>query len=123
MGSSSILDIVEDLKEKAEGQLSELRSAESNNKHNFEMLKQSLEDQAAADTKDMEDEKAGKAGATESKATAESDLDQASKSLASSKQQLATAHATCLSVAADHEETVAARKEELGVIAEAKKIL
>merc|ERR1740129_1498935 len=71
----------------------------------------------------MEDEKAGKASASESKASAESDLDATSKSLANSKQQLATAHATCLSVAADHEETVAARKEELGVIAQAKKIL
>merc|ERR1712241_819631 len=49
--------------------------------------------------------------------------DASSKSLASSKEQLATARATCVSVAADHEATVAARKEELGVIAEAKKIL
>merc|ERR1719464_260393 len=121
--SSSILDVLEDLKEKAEGQLSDLRTAESNNHHNFQMLRQSLEDQSAADTKDMEDEKAGKASASESKTSAESDLDATSKSLANSKQQLATAHATCASVAADHEETVAARKEELGVIAQAKKIL
>merc|ERR1719512_206364 len=121
--SGNILDVLEDLKEKAEGQLSDLRKAESNNRHNFEMLKQSLEDQVAADTKDMEDEKAGMASAAEAKAAAESDLDATSKSLASSKQQLATAHATCLSVAADHEDTVAARKKELSVIAEAKKIL
>jgi len=121
--SSGILDVLEDLREKAEGQLSDLRTAESNNKHNFEMLKQSLQDQSAADTKDMEHEKAAKMIATEFKSAAESDLGATSKSLASSKQQLATAHATCLSVASDHEETVAARKEELGVIAEAKKIL
>merc|ERR1719492_402793 len=121
--SSGILDVLEDLKEKAEGQLSDVRAAESNNRHNFQMLKQSLEDQLAADTKDREDEKAGKASATESKVSAVADLDASSKSLASSKQQLATAHATCLSVAADHEATVAARKKELGVIAEAKKIL
>merc|ERR1719195_584797 len=87
------------------------------------MLKQSLEDQVAADTKDMKDEKAGKASATEAKVSAGADLDETSKSLASSKEQLATAHATCAQVAADHEATVAARKEELGVIAEAKKIL
>merc|ERR1711972_1241087 len=37
--------------------------------------------------------------------------------------QLATAQKSCLQVAADHEATVAARKEELGVIAQAKKIL
>jgi len=121
--SSGILDVLEDLKEKAEGQLSDLRGAESNNHHNFQMLKQSLEDQAAADTKDMDDEKAAKASATESKVIATSDLDATSKSLASSKDQLATAQSTCLSVAADHEATDAARKEELGVIAEAKKIL
>ena len=43
--STGILDVIEDLKEKAEGQLSDLRKAESNTKHNFQMLKQSLEDQ------------------------------------------------------------------------------
>merc|ERR1712129_469428 len=61
-------------KEKAEGSLSDLRKEETNTKHNFEMLKQSLEDQMAADTKDMEDEKAAKAEAAEGKATAEGDL-------------------------------------------------
>merc|ERR1719414_1013851 len=121
--STGILDVLEDLKEKAEGQLSDLRKAESNNRHNFEMLKQSLEDQIAADGKDRADEKAAKSSATEAQVAASSDLDATSKSLASSKDQLATAQATCLSVAADHEATVTARKEELGVIAEAKKIL
>merc|ERR1719492_22040 len=78
--STGILDVLEDLKEKAEGQLSDLRTAESNNKHNFEMLKQSLEDQIAADTKDREDEQAGKASATEAKVAAAADLDASSKS-------------------------------------------
>merc|ERR1719433_153708 len=68
--SSGILDVLEDLKEKAEGQLSELRAAESNNRHNFQMLKQSLQDQSAADTKDMDDEKAAKSSASEAKASA-----------------------------------------------------
>merc|ERR1719346_248928 len=121
--SSGILDVLEDMKEKADGQLSDLRKAEVNNRHNFEMLKQSLEDQSAADTKDMEDEKAGKASAAQARATATGDLDVTKKELASSKQQLATAHSSCLQVAADHEATVAARKEELSVIAEATKML
>merc|ERR1719499_1953936 len=121
--STGILDVLEDMKEKAEGQLSDLRKAETNNAHNFAMLKQSLEDQVAADTKDFEDEKAGRASADEAKVTAEADLGMTSKSLASSKQQLATAQSTCLTVAADHEATVAARKEEHSVIAEARKIL
>merc|ERR1719433_1735199 len=71
----------------------------------------------------MEDEKAAQLSADEAKVTAEEDLAMTSKSLASSKEQLATAQSTCLTVAADHEATVAARKEELSVIAEARKIL
>merc|ERR1719416_340806 len=121
--SSGILDVLEDLKEKAETQLSDLRKAETNTRHNFEMLKQSLEDQITADNKDMADEKAAKASAGEEKATAEGDLQVTTKELASSKEQLATAQASCVQVAADHEATVAARKEELAVIAQAQKIL
>ena len=50
-------------------------------------------------------------------------LDATRKSLTTSKQQLATAQSKCLTVGADHEETVAARKAELAVIADAKKLL
>merc|ERR1719229_1123279 len=121
--SGNILDVLEDLKEKAEGQLSDLRKAEVNTKHNFDMLKQSLDDQMAADTKDMNDEKAGKAAAEGSKASAQSDLDMTNKELANSQKQLATAQSSCVKIAADHDATVAARNEELKVIAEALKIL
>merc|ERR1740139_1814479 len=121
--SSGILDVLEDVKEKAEGQLSELRKSEVNTRHNFDLLKQSLEDQTAADTKHMKEEKAGKAEAEEKKAGAQGDLDVTSKELASSEKQLATARGTCLQIAADHEATVAARKEELKVITEARRVL
>merc|ERR1719394_1038955 len=121
--SGNILDVLEDLKEKAEGQLSDIRKAEVNTNHNFNLLKQSLEDQMAADTKDMDEEKSGKAAAEGGKAASQSDLDMTNKELANSQKQLATAQSSCLKVAADYEATVAARKEELKVIAEAHKIL
>merc|ERR1719242_387346 len=121
--SSGILDVLEDMKEKAEGSLSDLRKEETNSKHNFEMLKQSLEDQMTADTKDMEDEKAAKAEAAEGKATAEGDLAETVKLLKNTKDALATASATCMQVAADHQATVKARNEELKAIATATKIL
>merc|ERR1711920_782478 len=121
--SGNILDVLEDLKEKAEGQLSDIRKAEVNTRRNFNLLKQSLEDQMAADTKDMDDEKSGKAAAEESKAASQSDLDMTNKELANSKKQLATAQSSCVKIAADHDATVAARNEELKVIAEALKIL
>jgi len=40
--SSSILDLLEDLKQKAQKSLTELRNEERNAQHNFDMLKQSL---------------------------------------------------------------------------------
>jgi hypothetical protein len=121
--SGGIIDVLEDMKEKAESQLAEVRKAEGAAKHNYAMLKQSLEAQIAADTKDMKEEKAGKAEAEEAKAEAEGDLEMATKELASADETLATARSTCMKVGADHEMTVKAREEELKVIAEAKKIL
>merc|ERR1719210_2476662 len=121
--STNILDVLEDLKEKAEEQLSSLRKAFSNSKHNYDMLKQSLEMQMADDTKHMNDEKAGKAASEEAKATAEANLAATLKDLADSKAALKASNAGCMQVAADHEATVAGRNAELKTIAEAKKIL
>ena len=42
--SGGIVDVLEDLKEKAEAELAEARKAESSTKHNFNLMKQSLED-------------------------------------------------------------------------------
>jgi len=121
--TGGIFDVLEDLKEKAEGQLAELLKAESNTKHNYELLRTSLEAQKDADTKDMNAQQAAKAVAEEDKAGAEGDLEITVKTLKSSSDELATARSTCMTVAADHEATIAARTEELKTIAEAKKIL
>jgi hypothetical protein len=121
--SGNIVDVLEDLKEKAEEELGDLRKAETNARHNFEMLKQSLVDQMAADTKDMNEEKAAKSAAAELKASSEGDLAATNKELANSKKALETAKSTCMQVAADHEATVQNRADELKVIAEARKIL
>jgi hypothetical protein len=121
--SGSIFDVLEDLKEKAEGQLAELRKAEGATKHNFNMLKQSLEDQISADSKDMSEEKSLKASTEESKAVAEGDLAETIKGLAEDNKALKTASSTCMTQAADHDATVKSRNEELNAIATAKKIL
>lgn len=121
--SGGIFDLLEDLKEKGEGELSTLRKDETNSKHNFAMLKQSLEDKIANDEKDMANQKADKAASEEAKAGAEGELEVTVKELKAAEEKLATARANCMTVSADHEATVAARAEELKVIAEAKKIL
>jgi hypothetical protein len=121
--SSSIFDVLEDLKEKAESELSDLRKAETAARHNYEMMKQSLEDQLSADNKDMAATKASKASAQEGKAVAQGDLDVTIADLKESKESYANAQGNCMNVAADHQATCAAREEELKVIAKATEIL
>merc|ERR1719428_1162674 len=86
-------------------------------------MRQSLEDQMAADTKDMNAEKSAKEAAAESKATAEGDLATTVAELKENEQGLATANTDCMTTAADHEATVAARTAELKVIKTAEGIL
>ena len=87
------------------------------------MLKQSLEDQIAADNKEKKEEEDTKSASSEAKATAEADLSQTVKDLKEMSEILGTTNSDCMSVAADHDATVRARKEELKVIATAKEIL
>jgi len=121
--SGSIVDVLADMKDKAESELDELRKAEGSAKHNFNMLKQSLEDQVTADSTDLDQENAASAASAETKATAEGDLAITTKDLAAAQAELAECSSSCMQVAADHEATVAARAGELAVIAKAKKIL
>jgi hypothetical protein len=121
--STGIVDVLEDLKEKAEEELGSLRKAESAATHNYEMTKQSLTDQIEADTSDLDEEKSAKAATQEGKATAEGDLTATIKDLADSKNQLAEANANCMQVAQDHEVTEASRAAELKAIADAIKII
>jgi len=120
---TKVVRLLEEMKEKAEGQLADLRKAEATAKHNYNMLKQSLEDEMDADNKDMAEEKSLKAAAEELKATSEGDLAETVKELGKDQESLKTASTTCMSVAADHEATVKSRTEELNAIATAEKIL
>jgi len=121
--SGGIVDVLNSMKEKAEGELADLRKAEGDARANFNMLKSSLEGKIAADTKDLDEEKTAIAEATQGKSEAEGDLSMTTKDLAASQNDLAVVHGDCLTVAADHEATVTSRAEELKVIATAKKIL
>jgi len=121
--SSDILDLLEDLKEKAEEDLAALRKAETNAKQNYEMLKQSLTDANTNDNKDKADEEAAKQAAAEQKAADSKDLELTVAALADANSVLATVKTDCMTVAADHEASVASRNAELKAIAEAKKIL
>jgi hypothetical protein len=121
--SGNIIDVLEDMREKAQGQLAEIRKEESAARHNFEMLKQSLEDQIAYDSKELDEAKTNKAAAAETKAVAEGDLAVTKKDLADDESTLANMDSDCASKKDDHETSVKSRAAELEALAKAKEII
>lgn len=101
--SGGIIDTLGDLLEKAESQLNELRNKETASLHEFQALKQSLEDKIKYETKELAEAKQGIAASNEKKATAEGDLDMTSKNLAEDVTALSELHHECLTKAQDYE--------------------
>merc|ERR1719512_22785 len=79
--SGDIVETLQDLMDKAQGQLAAARKKEATAMHDFQMLKLSLEDQIKFDTKDMDDTKADLAAAKEKKTNAAQNLAVTSKDL------------------------------------------
>jgi len=121
--SGGIIDILADMKEKAEAELAEARKAEGSASHNFAILKQSLDDQIAADSKDKASAEETVAASTETKAVAEGDLKVAAEDLENGKTNLAAVSGDCMTSASDHETSQRGRKEELEALATARKAI
>jgi len=121
--SDGIVGTLEDLLEKAEGQLDKARKAEATSSNNFAMLKQSLTDEIKFANKDMDDAKKGKAAAEEAHAVAEGDLSVTTKDLDEDETTIKTLHQDCMTGADDFQAETKSRGEELKALAEAKKIL
>eukprot|EP00746_Dinoflagellata_sp_MGD_P072334 gnl/MRDRNA2_/MRDRNA2_29365_c0_seq2.p1 gnl/MRDRNA2_/MRDRNA2_29365_c0~~gnl/MRDRNA2_/MRDRNA2_29365_c0_seq2.p1 ORF type:complete len:705 (-),score=241.84 gnl/MRDRNA2_/MRDRNA2_29365_c0_seq2:88-2202(-) len=121
--SGGIVDVLEDMKEKAETELSEARKAEMNNKHNYDLLKQSLLDGIAAAEKEKAEAEADQASAAGTKAIAEGDLATTVKDLADATAAMETVGTDCMTSASDHEASMKGRAEELAALAKAKKII
>jgi len=121
--AGNIVDTLESLLEKAETQLSDARKKETTNKHNFEMLKQSLEDEIKFADKDMSEAKGSLGASGEKKAKAAGDLEVTSKDLGEDVTTKADLHQQCMTKAEDFEAETKSRGEELKALAEAKKVI
>jgi len=121
--SGGIVDVLADLKEKADGQLDDARKKETKAQHNFEMLKQSLTDQVANANSETAAAKKEMAQSESKKAEAEGDLGVTTKDLMQDMQSLATLHADCMAKAQEFEASTKSRGEELTALATAKKII
>merc|ERR1719159_1133394 len=94
--SGGIVDTLTDMKEKAEEQLADLRKAESNTQHNYDMLKQDLTDQISAANTEKAEAEANKKEAAETKAVAEGDLEVTVKDLSVAQEALASIGQDCM---------------------------
>jgi hypothetical protein len=121
--SGNIIDTLEGLNEKAEGQLADARKKETTALHNFEMLKQSLTDSIRFANDDKAEATKGLAEAGEKKSAAEGDLEVTSKDLKGDIEQKADLHHDCMTKAEDYESETKSRGEELKALAEAKKVI
>merc|ERR550514_1907557 len=85
---SGILDTISDMKEKAEGTLSDARAAEMKAGHEYAMLKQNLEMQIKTMKERMSEATTEKSGLEEAKASAEEELSSTKKTLADDEKYL-----------------------------------
>jgi len=121
--SGGIVDVLTDMKDKAEAELSEARKAEANTQHNYDMLKQSLVDSIAAAEHEKKEQEDGKAEAQETQATSEGDLAVTLKDLADATQALQDIGQDCMQLASDHQTSQQGLADELKALATAKKII
>merc|ERR1719486_526821 len=121
--SGGIVDVLEDMLEKAKAELADAQKAEMNSKFDYEQLKQKLEDAMKFGTKELDETKAAKAAAEEAKATAEADLAVAEKAAAEGTKHLNDLQNECMTAATEYETSQHSREEELTALATAKKIL
>jgi hypothetical protein len=121
--SGSIVEVLEDMKEKAEAQLSEIRSSEVQSKNEYKELMVSLKMAKEAAEKDLAGAKDDKAESSADKASATGSLKKTTDMLEADIKEYDTTKATCMQTASDHQNAVNSRAEELKVVAEATEIL
>jgi len=121
--SGGIIPLLEDMKDKAENQLSDLRRGEQQARYVFNQLVAALKAQQAADEKDKATEENEKAQAEQDKAASEQDLQGTAKVLDVHSEEYRKTKAQCMQTASDHEAGVKSREHEIKLLADAAKLL
>merc|ERR1719245_1523165 len=121
--SGDIIATLEDLLEKAEAQLDHARKTETANFHNFQLLRQSIEDEIKFGKADLAAAQKGIAESAGKLATAGGDLTVTTSDLNADTATLGDLHQNCMTKAQDHEAATKSRDEELKALAAAKKVI
>jgi chromosome segregation ATPase len=121
--TGGIVETLNGLLEKAENQLDKARKTETTNLHNYQMMRQSLEDEIKFGNNDMDAAKKGLSESQEKKANAEGDHKVTSADLEEDLKTKATLHSDCMNGAEEFELATKSRGEELKALATAKKVI
>mmetsp|Transcript_2609 Transcript_2609/g.5483 ORF Transcript_2609/g.5483 Transcript_2609/m.5483 type:complete len:665 (+) Transcript_2609:76-2070(+) len=122
-GSSSILDLLGDMLDKAESQKAEADKAEMTSRFEFEKVKQSLTDQIAFDNKQLDASRKGLAAQREVKATSEGDLETTQKELNEDIKSDSETHDDCETRAEEWDVSMRERAQEIEALDTATKII
>merc|ERR1719271_1983837 len=120
---SGILDTISDMKDKAEGTLSDARAAEMKAGHEYAMLKQNLETQISTMKERMSEATTEKSSLEEAKASAEEELASTKKTLADDEKYLEELKQSCSAKAQEWATRQKDAAGELAAIAKAKEVL
>lgn len=118
--SGGIMEMLEDMMDKSKEELQKLGRKETEAKHSYEMLTQSLQDQVSFAEQEVMKTQKIQAEQSRVKAEAEKDLEQTKTSLAENEKTLSDFTLNCKSEAADYEEGVKSRSLELQALKAAK---
>jgi hypothetical protein len=121
--SETILEVLEKMQEETETAQDDCRKKETKEKHNYELLKQRLQDRIATQTKELEDAKKELASSKETEAEGKGKLVQVKKDLAVDEKFLKSTQQNCMERASEFEMEMKTRNEELKALAEAKKTI
>lgn len=121
--TENIEKVLEELLDKANGQLDSARRKETSTLQNHELLKSSLEDQIRVSNKHMTETKISLAASTEKQSTAQGDLVVTRNEVKEDTAALEKLRRDCVSKASDYESASTARNDELKAITAAKKTL
>lgn len=118
-----IIETIANMLEKAEGQLSDLRKAEMEGLHEFQMMSTGTQNELETLKKDIAESKGKKQVALQSVAQNQKDLATETKSLAETQSLLKDLKHDCQSTAVDYETNTKDSKDELEALGKAKAIL
>jgi len=121
--SGGIVTILEETKDKAEGELSDARKAEMEAKHEFDMVRQSLENEIGQKKEKLGQVKHNKAAADQAKAAAAGEKATTEKTKAEDAAYLSTLQRDCQQKAVEWEERLKSAKGEIGALDKATEIL